>query len=53
METETVEQATRGNSVMGAVESGRVERFVLADVTADGAYLTMPLSESASLPAWR
>ena len=39
--------------VMGAVEGGQVERFVLADVTRDGAYLRLPLSDAASLPAWR
>jgi hypothetical protein len=39
--------------VMGAVEDGQTERFVLADVTRDDAYLRLPLTEAASLPAWR
>jgi len=39
--------------VMGAVEDGQVEQFVLADVTRDGAYITLPLADAASLPAWR
>jgi len=39
--------------VMAAVEDGLVEQFILADVTTDEAYLTMPLTEAASLPEWR
>lgn len=39
--------------VMAAVEDGPVERFVIADVTTDEAYLRLPLAEAASLPAWR
>jgi hypothetical protein len=39
--------------VMAAIEDGPVAKFVLADVTRDGAYVTLPLSEAASLPAWR
>ncbi len=42
-----------GSRVMAAVEDGQVEQFVLADVTRDGAYVRLPLSEAASLPAWR
>jgi hypothetical protein len=45
-------EAASGN-VMGSVESGPTDRFVVADVTRDGAYLTIPLAEAASLPAWR
>ena len=39
--------------VMAAIEDGPVAKFVLADVTRDGAYVTLPLSEAASLPAWQ
>ncbi len=48
-----VEAAATDAEVMGAVEDGSVDRFVLADVTRDEAYLTVPLAEAASLPAWR
>jgi hypothetical protein len=39
--------------VMASVEDGRTETFIIADVSRDGAYLTVPLAEAASLPAWR
>ncbi len=39
--------------VMASVEDGETETFVLADVTTDDAYITLPLAEAASLPAWR
>lgn len=39
--------------VMAAIEEQAVEQLVLADITRDGAYLKLPLSEAASLPAWR
>ena len=39
--------------VMGAVEDGSTEPFILADVSRDGAYLTLPLEDAAALPAWR
>ncbi len=39
--------------VMASVEEGRVETLVIADVSQDDAYLTLPLTEAASLPAWR
>lgn len=42
-----------GKAVMGAIEEGSVERYVIADVTRDEAYLALPLADAASLPAWR
>jgi len=39
--------------VMASVEDGPTETFIIADVSRDGAYLTVPLEEAASLPAWR
>jgi len=46
-------EGTSEAAVMAAIEDGPVERFVLADVSVDGAYLTVPLEEAASLPEWR
>ena len=37
--------------VMASIEDD--ETFILADVTRDGAYMTMALDGAASLPAWR
>jgi len=42
-----------GNVIMGAIEDGSVEQFVIADVTRDEAYLRLPVADAASLPAWR
>ncbi|MEF8782723.1 MAG: hypothetical protein V5A39_06995 [Haloarculaceae archaeon] len=55
MEPETVAQAEAEASgeVMAAVEDGTVRQFVLADISTDDAYMTLPLEEAASLPAWR
>jgi hypothetical protein len=55
MESDTVAQAETGaeTEVMAAIEEGPVETFIVADVGRDEAYVTVPLSEAASLPAWR
>ncbi|MEF8813797.1 MAG: hypothetical protein V5A55_08265 [Halovenus sp.] len=39
--------------IMAAVEEGPVDTFVIADVDRDGAFLTTPLADAATLPAWR
>jgi len=39
--------------IMAAVEDGPVDTFILADVGQDDAYMTVPLDDAASLPAWR
>jgi hypothetical protein len=39
--------------VMASVEDGPTETLVVADVSRDDAYLTTPLADAASLPAWR
>jgi len=55
MESDTVVPAevAADTEVMASVESGPVDQFILADISQDGAYLTLPLDEAASLPAWR
>jgi hypothetical protein len=55
MESDTVARAEvdAGGRVMAAVEDGPSEKFVLADITTDDAYITLPLADAASLPAWR
>jgi len=55
MESDTVVQTGEkaDAEVMAAVEEGPREEFVLADISTDDAYITMPLEEAASLPAWR
>jgi len=39
--------------VMASVEEGPTDSFILADISQDEAFVTMPLDEAASLPAWR
>lgn len=55
METETLDAATieAGPEVMAAVESDEVDHLVIADINSDDAYLKVPVTEAASLPAWR
>lgn len=56
MESDSVAEATVAREeqkadVMASIEDG--ETFILADVSRDGAYLTMALDGAATLPAWR
>lgn len=55
MEPDTVAPTVieAGGEVMAAVEEGPQEEFVIADISTDNAFVTMPLAEAASLPAWR
>jgi hypothetical protein len=55
MESDTVAAAevAADSEVMASVENGPVDQFILADISQDGAYLTLPLDDAASLPAWR
>lgn len=39
--------------VMASVEEGPTDSFILADISQDDAFVTMPLDDAASLPAWR
>lgn len=39
--------------VMGAVEGDSDPVYVIADISRDDAYLTVPMEETATLSAWR
>jgi hypothetical protein len=39
--------------VMASVEDGPTKKFIIADISRDDAYMTVPLEDAASLPAWR
>ncbi|WP_195156042.1 DUF7556 family protein [Halococcus agarilyticus] len=42
------------DDVMASVDDdGSVERFVIADISRDDAWISMALDGAASLPAWR
>lgn len=41
------------SEVMASVEEGNVDRFILADISQDDAYITIELDDAASLPGWR
>jgi hypothetical protein len=49
VEPAAVEESTE---VMAAIEEEPAE-LIIADISTDDAYLTVPLSEAASLSAWR
>ena len=55
MESDTVAPAevTVDTEVMASIENGPVDQFIIADISEDGVYLTLPLDEAASLSAWR
>ncbi len=41
-------------TVVGSIDSdGRSDEYVIADISADGAWLSMRADEAATLPAWR
>ena len=40
--------------VMSSVDDdGRVERLVIADISRENAWLTVPVADAAALPDWR
>lgn len=55
MEPDTVvpSKLAKEAEVMASVEDGPVEQFIIADISQDDAYVTLPLADAASLPAWR
>ena len=55
MEPDTVvpTEVAADAEVMAAIDDGPVEEFVIADISQDDAYVTLPLTDAASLPAWR
>ena len=55
MESDTVAPTVMNaeTEVMAAVEEGPREELIIADISTDDAYLTVPLEDAASLPAWR
>ena len=55
MEPDTVapEKVAADSEVMASVEEGTTDTFVIADVSKNDAYMTLPLVDAASLPEWR
>lgn len=55
MEPDTVApaEAAADSEVMASVEEGPTDTFVIADISQDNAYMTLPLVDAASLPEWR
>lgn len=55
MESDTVAPTVTNSEreIMAAVEEGPREELIIADISTDDAYVTVPLEEAASLPAWR
>ncbi|HET7323604.1 MAG TPA: hypothetical protein VFJ06_04670 [Halococcus sp.] len=42
------------DDVMASVDDdGTTERFVIADISQDDAWISIPLCEAASLPGWQ
>jgi hypothetical protein len=55
MKSDAVEPAAveASTEVMAAIEEKPDEQLIIADISTDDAYLTVPLADAASLPAWR
>jgi hypothetical protein len=55
MEPDTVvpSEVATDAEVMASVEDGPTDTFILADISQDDAFVTMPLDDAASLPVWR
>ena len=55
MEPDTVVQSevAADAEVMASVEKGPTPQFIIADISQDDAFVTLPLDDAASLPAWR
>ena len=39
--------------VMASVQEGSVDQFIIADISRDGAYMTVALEDATTLPEWR
>ncbi|WP_254766323.1 DUF7556 family protein [Salinilacihabitans rarus] len=45
---------TRSETVVSAIDSdGTTAQYVIADISADGAWLSMAAEDAPTLPAWR
>jgi hypothetical protein len=53
MESGVATASEAEDQIMAAVEDGPVDQFVLADISCDGAFLTCPLPDAASLDTWQ
>ncbi|MFC6975019.1 hypothetical protein ACFQL1_10615 [Halomicroarcula sp. GCM10025709] len=55
MEPDTVApvEVAEDAEVMASVEEDTTDTLVIADISQDDAYLTLPLVDAASLPEWR
>lgn len=47
------ESATEGPEVMASIDAGEEPRLVIADITAEEAWMSIPAKTSASLTNWR
>jgi hypothetical protein len=53
-DTAAVPAASTADDVMASVDDdGTVERFVIADISRDDAWVSLPLAEAATLADWR
>ena len=53
-DTAAVAAAGSAEDVMASVDDdGSVERFVIADISRDDAWLSLPLAEAATLADWQ
>lgn len=51
---EGTDRTARTGEIMAAVDrSGVVPRYVIADISREGAWVAMPAETACSLPAWR
>ncbi|UPW01771.1 hypothetical protein M0R88_06630 [Halorussus gelatinilyticus] len=52
--TATPSNSVAQNEVMASLDDdGRTERLIIADTTADGAWLSVPVSGSVDLQSWQ
>lgn len=53
-DTTTASPSVAADDVMASVDGdGLAERFVIADISRDDAWVSIPLREAASLPNWQ
>lgn len=50
----TASTTQEGHTVVASVDdAGAAREYVIADITEDGAWLSMDVSDAPTLPAWR
>lgn len=52
-DTAAASNSTEGEVMVSIDGDGGAEKVIIADITREGAWISIPLAEAASIPEWR